>query len=176
MGRRIETGEDDIEEWSGGSDDALDAETEEEGWRHAPLTALPWGMQESGARGLRVAARAGKSDGRKAPSATSDKAGTRGRHGAGQEQGAKKGGRRGWERVEPLGVQRNSGWNPSSTEWECRRGAARPPEWRKIPGGAPRSGRGVELSQDDSTPNGRGGGVELWKDNSTQNGFGGGGE
>ena len=49
-------------------------------------------------------AQAGGSDGRKAPSATTSEAGTRGCHGAGQEQGAKNGGRRCWERVEPLGV------------------------------------------------------------------------
>ena len=51
--------------WSGGSDDTSDVETEEEGWGYNTLTASPWGMQESGARGLRVNARAGGSDGRK---------------------------------------------------------------------------------------------------------------
>ena len=53
--------------------------------------------------------RAGGSDGQKVPSATANKAETRGRHGARREQGAKKGGRRGWERAEPLGVGGNSG-------------------------------------------------------------------
>ena len=60
----------------------MDAETEEEGWGHALLTALPWGKQESGARGLPVDARSGGSNGRKAPSAVANKVGTRGRHGA----------------------------------------------------------------------------------------------
>ena len=69
-------------ERSGGSDDASDPETEERGWGHATLTAASWGTEEIGARGLRVDARAGGSDGRKAPSATADKAGPRGRHGA----------------------------------------------------------------------------------------------
>ena len=69
-------GEAESEVWSGRSDDASDAETEEEGWGHNMLTALPWGTQESGARGLRVDAWAGGSDGRKAPSVTANKAGT----------------------------------------------------------------------------------------------------
>ena len=81
------------EGWSGGSDGTSDMDTEEEGWGHATLTASSLGTQESGARGLRVDARASMSNSRKAPSATADKAGTRGRHGEWQEQGAKKGGR-----------------------------------------------------------------------------------
>ena len=76
VGRRGEVGEDESKGWSGRRNDALDAETEEEGWGHAPLTALPWGMQESGARELQVDARAGGSDGRKAPSAAANEAGT----------------------------------------------------------------------------------------------------
>ena len=95
VGRRGEAGEDESEGWSGGSNNASDAETEEEGWGHAPLTASPWGTQASRARGLRVDERAGGSDGRKAPSTMADEAGTPGRHGAGKEQGVKKGGRRG---------------------------------------------------------------------------------
>ena len=59
-----------------GSDDSLAAETEEEGWGHAPLMTLPWGTQESGARGLQVNAQACRSDGQKAPSATADEVGT----------------------------------------------------------------------------------------------------
>ena len=102
-GRSEEGGEAERKGWSGGSDDASDADTEEEGWVHTMLTASPWGAQESGERGLRVDARAGGSDGRKAPSAMVDKAGTRGRHGA-WEQRAKNGGRRDWEEAEPLGV------------------------------------------------------------------------
>ena len=43
VGRSREGGEAESEGWSGGSDDALEAETEEEAWGHAPLTALPWG-------------------------------------------------------------------------------------------------------------------------------------
>ena len=54
---------------------------EEEGWGYDTMTALPWITQESGAKGLRVDARAGRSDERKAPSVTADEAGTRGRHG-----------------------------------------------------------------------------------------------
>ena len=81
-------------------------------------------------------------------------------------------------------------WTPSLTEWNGRRGAVRPPEWRKTPGGAatewgrgiivpgrlnlPWRGREVESSQDDSTLNGGGGGVESWQDDSTLNTNGGG--
>ena len=82
------------EGWSGRSDDESDAETAEEGWGHDMLTALPWGTKEKGARGLRVDARAGGSDGQKSPSATTDEAGTRGRHGLWQGQREKNGGRR----------------------------------------------------------------------------------
>ena len=95
--RSVKGGEADSEGWSGESDDALYLEMEEEGWKNDSLTALPWGTQESGARGLRVDVRAGESDVRKSPSATADKAGMRGRHGAWQEQRAKNGGRRDWE-------------------------------------------------------------------------------
>ena len=48
-------GGDDSEGWSGesGSSDATsDAELEEGEEKHAPLTVLPWGTQEIGARGL----------------------------------------------------------------------------------------------------------------------------
>ena len=78
------------EGWSGGSDNTLDAETEEEGWGHATLTVSPWGTQERGARGLRVDARVGRSDGQKAPSATTIKAGTRGHHGAWEQREVRK--------------------------------------------------------------------------------------
>ena len=37
----------------------MDAETEEDEEGHDMLTALPWGTQESGARGLRMGVRAG---------------------------------------------------------------------------------------------------------------------
>ena len=55
-----------------------DAESEEGKEEPALLTALPWGTQESGARGLRMGARAGRSGGGKATSGTADG----GRHGA----------------------------------------------------------------------------------------------
>ena len=90
-GRSGEGGEAKSEVWSRESGDALDAESEEGGRGHATLTALPWGTQEIGARGKGVDAQAGGSDGRKVPSETADKAGTRGRHGA-WEQRAKNGG------------------------------------------------------------------------------------
>ena len=51
------------------------------------LTALPWGSQKSGAEGLQVDEWADGSDNQKAPSATTDEAGTRGRHGVRQGQG-----------------------------------------------------------------------------------------
>ena len=86
----------------------MDAESKEEGWGHTTLTASPWGTQESGARGLHVDARAGGSDGRKAPSGTANETGTRGRHGAWQQK-AKNGGRRDREEAEPLGVGVNLG-------------------------------------------------------------------
>ena len=75
----------------------MDAETEEEEWGHAPLTASPRVTQEIGARGLREDTRARGSDGQKVSSAMADKGETRGRHGARREQGDKKRGRRGWE-------------------------------------------------------------------------------
>ena len=61
----------------------------EEGWGHKTLTASPWGTQESGARGLRVDARAGGSDSRKAPSATADEAGRGTYMGCGRGKGRK---------------------------------------------------------------------------------------
>ena len=67
VGRGGEVGEAKSEGWSGGSDVTSDAEREEDGLGHALLTELPWGMQESGSRRLRVDARAGGSDGRKVP-------------------------------------------------------------------------------------------------------------
>ena len=54
-------------------------------------------------------AQAGGIDERKAPSATSDKVGTRGRHRARQEQGENEGGRREKVGEEPLGVGENNG-------------------------------------------------------------------
>ena len=74
----------------------------------------PWVTQESGARGQRVDARAGGSDGQKSPSAMADEAGTWGRHGAWQEQRAKNGGRRDWEEAEPSGVGGNFGGREAS--------------------------------------------------------------
>ena len=66
---------------SGGSNTTLDAESEEGEEKHASLTASPWGMQESGARGLWGGARAGGSGGGKATSGTANKGRTRSRHG-----------------------------------------------------------------------------------------------
>ena len=101
--------------------------------------------------------RAGGRDVRKSPFATADKAGMRGRHGAWQEQGAKNGGRRDWEGIEPLGVGGNSGGREVSGVEEN-------------PGGG-RHGVGgrVESFQDDSTPNGMGRGVESCQDDLTTN-------
>ena len=106
--------------WSGGSDDTSDVETEEEGWVHDTLTELPWGTQENGARGLRVDALAGGSEGRKSPSATANEAGTRGRHGMDRGKGRK---------TEAGGNWR--GENPR--EWGETMGDARPPEWTPRP-------------------------------------------
>ena len=58
--------------------------------------------------------RAGVSNRRKAPFATADKAVTRGRHGAWQEQREKYGGQRNWERAEPSGVGENFGGRKAS--------------------------------------------------------------
>ena len=121
----------------------MDAETEEEeeGY-HAPLTALPWGTQESGARGLLVGARAGRSDDGKGTSATADGGETRGRHGARKEQGGNKRGRRGWEGAEPWGVGGNSESRKASVvdpkphveEWE--EGGREASRVEETPGGA----------------------------------------
>ena len=68
-------GGEDSEGWSGesGSSDAtLNAELEEAKEEPAPLTASPWGTQESGASGLQVGARSGGSGSGKATSGTTD--------------------------------------------------------------------------------------------------------
>ena len=147
--RRVGGGK--MEGWNGGSDATSDAETEEYGWDHAPLTASPWSTQESGRRGLRVDARAGGSDGRKVPSATGEEAEMRGRHGVRREQGAKKGGWRGWERVEPLGVGGNfwgreaSGVDPEPHGVEGEKGGHKASGVEENPGGG-RQGVGGEGS------------------------------
>ena len=148
----------DSEGWSGRSDNALDAETEEEGWGQDTLTVLPWGTQESGVRGIWLDVWSVGSNGRKAPSATADEAGTRGRHGAWHEQGAKKGGRRGWEGAEPLGVGGNLGVceaskvDPETHGVEGEEGGREASGVEENPGtGRHGVGRGVELSQDDSS-------------------------
>ena len=59
-----------------------------------------------------------------------------------KKNGGEKGGRRGWESDNPWGVGGNSGCREASgvgpdthgVEWG--EGAARPPEWRKTPGGS----------------------------------------
>ena len=82
------------EGWSGGSERESSEETEEDEMTEGEprrsgetLTALSWVTQESGAGGLQVEARAGRSDARKAPSAAANKAETQGCHGARQGQG-----------------------------------------------------------------------------------------
>ena len=68
-------GGDENEGWSreiGGSNATSDAGSEEGEEEHAPLTASPRGTQESGARRLRVGARAGGSGGGKVTSGTAD--------------------------------------------------------------------------------------------------------
>ena len=66
----------------GSSDDTSDVEPEEGEEEPAPLTALPWGTQESGASGLRGGARDGGSGGGKVTSGTADGGDTRRCHGA----------------------------------------------------------------------------------------------
>ena len=98
-GKRRHRGGDGSEGWSGESgisNTKSDAESEEGEEKHAPLTALPWGTQESGARGLRVGARAGGSGGGKDTSSTADGGETRSCHGEQKQNGGKKGGRQGW--------------------------------------------------------------------------------
>ena len=114
-GRSGKRGEAESEGLSGGSNATSDADMEEEGWGQDTLMVLPWGTQESGARGLQVDAQAGGSDGRKAPSVTAEEAGTGDRHGARQEQREENGGRWEWEGGKPSGVGGGLG-------------AARPPE------------------------------------------------
>ena len=108
-GERGRGGEAKREGWSGRSDATLDSETEEDDWGHALLTSSSRGTQESGARGLRVVARDGRSDGQNVTSTKDNEGETRGHHGARRDQGDKKGGRRGWEGAEPWGVGGNSG-------------------------------------------------------------------
>ena len=86
-------GGDDSEGWSGesgSSDRKSDMESEEGKEEHAPLTASPWGTKESGARGLRVAARAGGAGGGKATSGTANGGETWSRHGAQKHHGGGK--------------------------------------------------------------------------------------
>ena len=82
------------ERLSGGIDEALDEDTEEgsmpageqEGSEDM-LTASPWGTQESGAGGLQVNARAGRSNESKASSAIANEAGKQVRHKSRQGKG-----------------------------------------------------------------------------------------
>ena len=72
-GGKRRRGGDDSEGWSGesgSSDVTSDAESEEVKEEPTQLMALPWGTQESGARGLRVGERAGRSGDRKVTSGT----------------------------------------------------------------------------------------------------------
>ena len=76
-------GGDESEGWSGesgGSGTKSDVELEEGAEEHAPMTASPWGTQESGACGLRVGTRAGGSGGGKVTSGTANRGETRSRH------------------------------------------------------------------------------------------------
>ena len=89
------------EAWSVRSDKASYKETEEDGMsvgnqegKKDKLTASPWGTHESWAGGRQVDTRAGGRDKRTAPSATTDNAGTQGRHEARLGQGKKEGGNR----------------------------------------------------------------------------------
>ena len=63
---------------SGESDAASDAGMEEGEYEQAPLTASPWGRQESWERGLQEDVRAGGSDGGKFTSTTADRGGDTG--------------------------------------------------------------------------------------------------
>ena len=129
---------DNREGWSGesGSSDATsEAESEEVEEEPAPLTASPWGTQESGASGLRMGARAGGRGGRKSTSGTTSGGETRSCHGARKKNMA---GKREAARVgkvtspgewgETLGAARPPEWTPIPTEWSGSWGAARPPE------------------------------------------------
>ena len=117
------------EVWSreiGGSDTTSNTGMDEDEGDHALMTASPWSTQESGERGLRGDARAGRSDGRKGTSTMADGGVTQGCHGARREQGEGKGGCRGWKGVETWGVKGNSGGRKASrvdpelhgVEWE----------------------------------------------------------
>ena len=59
-------------------------------------------------------AQASRSDGWKYPSPTANEAGTQGRHGAGQGQRGKNGGRQEFEGAEPSGVRGNNGSHEAS--------------------------------------------------------------
>ena len=124
-------------------------------WGDNTLTALPWGMQESGAVGLRVDAWAGRSNYRKDPSTTADEAGTRVRHGARQGQEVKNGGRQKFEGAEPSVVEGgNRGREASGVDPETHgvggeeggREASGVAENPGGGGGAPRSGQGSRVS------------------------------
>ena len=140
-------------EWIVGSSEESDGETEEEGipagereGSNDTLMALPWGTQESKSGGLWVDTQAGGSNERKPPSATADKAGTKGRHGARQGKGGHNGGRREPGGAEPKGVGENtrgheaSGVEPESHGVGGREGGLRGlRSGGKPQGGAPRS-------------------------------------
>ena len=164
--RSGEGGEAESEGWSGGSDDTSEAETEEEGWGHVTLTALPWGTQESWARGLRVDAWAGRSDDQKAPSGTADKAGMGGAmgHGSkGRKTEASGIGRKQnpWEWGGISGGRKASGVDPythgvgGGGGAQCHRSGGKPR------GGLPRSGRGGQIASGRLNPSRRGRGGRI---------------
>ena len=145
------------EEWSIRSDDESDKETEEDRMpagelegREDMLTASPWGTQEIGAGGLRVDARAGGSDERKAPSMAANEAGKRGRHGARQGKGGHDGGRQEKVGAEPLGVGGNKGGHESSgvdpESHGVGEGGREASGVAENPGGGARSGQGSRVA------------------------------
>ena len=136
------------EEWSVGSDDESDEETDKERMpvgelerSEDTLTASPWGTQEISAGGPQVGTRAGGSNTRKAPSAAADEAGMQGRHRERPAQRGRQGGRQEKHAGKTSGVQGNNEGRQASRvpnkspEWGTRRGALRPPEWLKTPVG-----------------------------------------
>ena len=149
---------------SRGSNATSDAGTEEDEVEHALLTVLPWGTQESGARGLRGDARAGRSNGGKGTSATADG------EDAGSPWGAK---RTRWGKGRPpgLGMCRPLG---SGRKLSGPRGLwSGPQSPRSGMGGGGREASGVEKTPE-RVRQGVEGGVESSQDDLIRHGKGGG--
>ena len=113
---------------------------------------MVWSTQESGTELLHGEAQAGGGETGKSPSTAADKVGERGCHGARSAQ-------RGRQRVRQENqasdtsvvwdndrAARSPEWTTSPPELGTRRWAARPPEWRKIHGVLPESGRGSRVA------------------------------